>query len=142
MFISKPMYLLFQNAWESNRPDEFVEYIHLAIPPGADLENPIEDAAFMKKIGAKRCVDDDDWSNSAEWDDDDSTNDGEVEVIPPGVDDDDDLSNDSHVLVDDDDLVEYTMRNSVTGRLFTFEWHKGHGTDPSYWRLEHEIYDD
>ena len=34
-----------------------VGYINLAIPPGTDVENPIEDTAFMAWIGAKRIDD-------------------------------------------------------------------------------------
>ena len=49
----------FQNAWETRRPEEFVVLIDLEIPPGADVVNPAEDAAFIKRIGAKRVVDDD-----------------------------------------------------------------------------------
>ena len=43
----------FQNAWQNERPEEFVEHIQLNIPSGADVENPIEDATFMEQIGAK-----------------------------------------------------------------------------------------
>ena len=43
-----------QNAWQNECPEEMVEYIHLDIPSGVDVENPIEDAAFMARIGANK----------------------------------------------------------------------------------------
>ena len=48
------MFLHVQNAWKMERPEEFVKLIVLAIPTDTDVENPIEDAAFMAWIGAKQ----------------------------------------------------------------------------------------
>jgi len=44
----------FQNAWQTECPEEMVEYVYLLIPRGADVDNPIEDAALMARIGAHR----------------------------------------------------------------------------------------
>ena len=41
-----------QNAWLTECPDEFVADISLAIPPGADAENPDADYALLDLIGA------------------------------------------------------------------------------------------
>ena len=54
IFFQKKMPLHFQNAWQTKFPEEFVEHIFFVIPPGADVDNPIEDAALMAKVGAKR----------------------------------------------------------------------------------------
>ena len=43
----------FQNAWQNECPEEYVDYIDLYIPPGSDVDDPIEDDAFMARIGAK-----------------------------------------------------------------------------------------
>ena len=42
----------FQNAHQTKRPEEFVDYISLAIPLGADMDDPAKDAVLMTKIGA------------------------------------------------------------------------------------------
>ena len=34
-------------------PEEMVKLISFTIPPGADVDNPSEDIAFMARIGAK-----------------------------------------------------------------------------------------
>ena len=41
-----------QNAWQTSRPEEMVDNIWLEIPCIADVDNPADDAAFMKQIGA------------------------------------------------------------------------------------------
>ena len=46
-----------QNARETKRPEEMVRSIYLAIPSGSDVDDPIEDAALMARIGAKRIED-------------------------------------------------------------------------------------
>ena len=46
-----------QNAWQTEYPQEMIEYIQLMIPRGADVDNPIEDAALMARIGAKKICD-------------------------------------------------------------------------------------
>ena len=38
-----------------------VEYIQLEIPSGVDVDNPIEDAAFMAQIGAKKICEIPNW---------------------------------------------------------------------------------
>jgi len=43
-----------QNAWQTKRPEEMVESIHVEIPAGEDVNNPLEDVAFMEQIGAKQ----------------------------------------------------------------------------------------
>ena len=43
-----------QNAWQTERPGEFVKTIRLTIPPGADVEDPTADAALLARIGATR----------------------------------------------------------------------------------------
>ena len=48
------MFLYFQNAWQTECPEEMVGVISMEIPPGMDVENPLEDAAFLEQIGAKR----------------------------------------------------------------------------------------
>jgi len=47
-------YFNFQNAWQNEYPKEFVEFIQLDIPTGSEVDNPIEDAALMARIGAKK----------------------------------------------------------------------------------------
>ena len=42
-----------QNAWRTKYPEEMIEIIHFDIPDGSSVENPAEDAAFFKSIGAK-----------------------------------------------------------------------------------------
>ena len=50
-------FAILQNAWQTKCPGEMVRFIQLAIPPGMeDIYNPIEDAALMARIGAKRSV--------------------------------------------------------------------------------------
>ena len=50
-----------QNAWQNECPEEFVEFIYLVIPSDTHVDNPIEDAAFMARIGAKKICDFSDW---------------------------------------------------------------------------------
>ena len=57
----KCFFLLLQNAWQNECPEEFVEYIYLDIPPCVDVENPLENAAFMTQIGAKKICDFPNW---------------------------------------------------------------------------------
>ena len=45
---------ILQYAMQTEHPEEVVELIGLGFPHGADMENPIEDDAFMARIGAKR----------------------------------------------------------------------------------------
>ena len=42
-----------QNAWQSKRPEEMVEYINFGFLTVVDAKNPLADAAFMAQIGAK-----------------------------------------------------------------------------------------
>ena len=48
------MFAHFQNARQTEHPEEFVNYIDLEIPRAEDMDNPIEDAAFLERIGANR----------------------------------------------------------------------------------------
>jgi len=42
-----------QNAWQNECPEKIVEYIQLEIPLiNADVDSPIKDTAFLKRIGA------------------------------------------------------------------------------------------
>ena len=43
-----------QNARLKECPEEMVELIRLAIPHGSDVDDPIEDTAFLSMIGAKQ----------------------------------------------------------------------------------------
>ena len=52
---------LSQNACQNECPEAMVEFIHLAIPLEADVDNPLVDAAFMEQIGAKPICDFPDW---------------------------------------------------------------------------------
>ena len=49
-----PKDLYFQNTWQTECPEEMVEYIRLDIPLEADVENPTEDDALMARIEAKK----------------------------------------------------------------------------------------
>ena len=48
------MFAYYQNAWQTESPDEMVEFIDLDIPTGADVENPAEDTALMERISATK----------------------------------------------------------------------------------------
>ena len=53
----KNCFSLLKNAWKSEYSESFVEYIQLDIPSGSEVDNPIEDSAFMERIGAKEICD-------------------------------------------------------------------------------------
>ena len=58
MLFSKKMVSHLQNAWETNRPNEMLSWIYLAMPPGTVVDDPTEDAALLARIGAE-CIRDD-----------------------------------------------------------------------------------
>ena len=48
------MFAHFPNAWQTKRPEEFIEEISLQIPRFEDVKNPFANKALMELIGAKR----------------------------------------------------------------------------------------
>ena len=53
-FFLKKLFAHLQNAWKTERPEEFVKFIRLDIPDGANVEDPTKNSAFMARIGAKQ----------------------------------------------------------------------------------------
>ena len=48
------MFSHLQRARQTKCPEEFVEYIELAIPLNANMEDPFKDTTFMSQIGANK----------------------------------------------------------------------------------------